>query len=103
MGIRTGGADAGSQCAGLGYGLRGRMRYGSHLRTGGMDAGIATTRGGGDRNRSPVFAAGANLIRGWPLGMIDDENFERAFCRHELQSELLLQSGEDVWEGGARI
>src|SRR5579864_2415661 len=98
MGIRTGGADAGSQCAGLGYGLRGRTRYGSRLRTGGMDAGIATTRGGGDRNPPPAH----HLIRDWPLRMIDDENFDRAFCRHELQSELLLQGGEDVWSGGAR-
>jgi len=32
--------------------------------------------------------------------MIDDENFDGAFGRHELQSELLFQGGEDVWEVG---
>ena len=28
--------------------------------------------------------------------MIDDENFHRALCRHQLQPELFLQRGEDV-------
>jgi hypothetical protein len=32
----------------------------------------------------------ANLIRGRSLRMIDDENFDRALGRHELQSELFL-------------
>ena len=32
--------------------------------------------------------------------MIDDENFDWAFGRHEFQPELILQSGEDVWEVG---
>ena len=45
----------------------------------------------------------ANLIRGRSLRMIDDENFDRALGRHELQPELFLQRGEDVWEVGVGL
>jgi hypothetical protein len=35
--------------------------------------------------------------------MIDDENFNRAFSRRELQPELFLECGENIWEVGVGL
>ena len=47
---------------------------------------------------SPVLQAGGYSWRfGLFLGAIDDETFDRAFCRFKLESELLLDGFKERW------
>src|ERR1700722_15554143 len=41
------------------------------------------------------------LIACWDLlRMIDHQNFDRAFLRFQLQAQLLLQGGNEIWTAG---
>jgi hypothetical protein len=42
-------------------------------------------------------APGLSLVLGRFLHMINNEDFNRAFARFELQSELFLKGGKDRW------
>src|SRR5437588_12810713 len=46
--------------------------------------------------RPLALRPGARLVLCRPAHLIDDEHFNRAFCRFQLQAELLLNRGKEI-------